>query len=438
MTLKKSNETCRPPAFLFPELKPFLFFFSFFIFLCASTQASANTNKPSLAEYPLECPAGAAVRFYARSFDAVNCGRGGSAEKPPVVEIGHWAAPLVDTAGIHNPHPALPRKEGGEKAWLIERKGIESGFLSQETFAFELPDFARRRFMSLQTKEKIRLEERPIIVADNVIPDFTPPDITRVSTDEKLLAITFDGGAEDDDAPEILDALTERGIKATVFLTGEFIRKHPDTVRRIVADGHEVGNHTMNHPHLTDFNASYRHRTLPGVDKDRIGRELKGPALLFKQATGKEMSPLWRAPYGEMNADIRRWAFEEGYVHIGWTYDNKRKESLDTLDWVSDRTSPLYRSSFEIKRRILNFGGNENGARGGIVLMHLGTERKRDKASAVLGEILDALIERGYRFVTVSELLGNHKTLEAVNKLRKEKVMRGMVRKTEEGEKVRE
>jgi len=356
-----------------------------------------------------------------------------------------------------HPHPTLPRKRGGEKAWFIKREHAESRFLSHETFAFELPAFAPSRFLSLLTDEKKPFKEPPVVApalerlpsnasiggiyrgADYIIPEFTPPDITRVSTDEKLLAVTFDGGSEDGDAPEILDALTERGIKATVFLTGEFIRKHPDTVRRIVADGHEVGNHTMNHPHLTDFNASYRHRTLPDVDKDRVGRELKGAAELFKQATGKEMTPLWRAPYGEVNADIRRWAFEEGYVHIGWTYDNKRKESLDTLDWVSDRQSKLYRSSFEIKRRILNFGGSENGAAGGIVLMHLGTERKKDKASEVLGEILDALSERGYRFVTVSELLGGHKTLEAVYRLRKEKVMRGMVRKADgTGERIKE
>ncbi len=368
------------------------------------------------------------------------------AEKPAAGIASPVAAPLVDTAEIHSPHPPLPHKGGGEKVWFIKRWNAKGPRLSYETFAFELPAFAPSRFISLLKDKEIRFEE-PLFVApalersyqgaDNMIilPGFTPPDITRVSTGERLLAVTFDGGSEDGDAPDILDALTERGIKATVFLTGEFIRKHPDTVRRIVADGHEVGNHTMNHPHLTDFNASYRHKTLPGVDKDLIGRELKGAAELFKQATGKEMSPLWRAPYGEMNADIRRWAFEEGYVHIGWTYDNKRKESLDTLDWVSDRTSKLYRTSFEIKRRILNFGGNSDGARGGIVLMHLGTERKKDKASEVLGEILDALSGRGYRFVTVSELLGGHRTLEAVHMVRKEKVMRGMVRKAEGMEK---
>lgn len=404
MTLKKISRTCGPPFFFFPPFKPLLFslFSLFSLFFLNAAPAFADTGNTTLAEYPIECPAEAG--FFA-GIDAA-----GQAEQSPVTTA--VAPPLVDTIAMHG------------------RKNAEVGSLYSEGIPFELP---AHRFASLNKKvEQVPLEEPPIVTADYIIPEFTPPDITRVSTDERLLAVTFDGGSEDGDAPEILDALTERGIKATIFLTGEFIRKHPDTVRRIVADGHEVGNHTMNHPHLTDFNASYRHRTLPGVDRNLIGRELRGTAKLFKQATGKEMTPLWRAPYGEMNADIRRWAFEEGYVHIGWTYDNKRKESLDTLDWVSDRTSKLYRSSYEIKRRILNFGGSENGAAGGIVLMHLGTERKKDKASTVLGEILDALHERGYRFVTVSELLGDHKTLEAVHRVRKEKVMRGMVRRTEE------
>ncbi|MBI5561440.1 MAG: polysaccharide deacetylase family protein [Deltaproteobacteria bacterium] len=255
-----------------------------------------------------------------------------------------------------------------------------------------------------------------------------PRDITRGTADRMEVAITFDGGYEDGDADAILSTLRSRGIKTTVFLTGTFIKKYPEVARRIVRDGHEVGNHTMTHPHLTDFERTYRQTTKQGVDRAMLASELRQTAALFKETTGAEMAPLWRAPYGEENDEIRRWAFEEGYAHIGWTYDGKRKESLDTLDWVGDASSRLYRTAYEIRDRVLNFGRNANGVRGGIVLMHLGTERKRDKASEVLGEIIDGLAASGYRMVPVSKLLEGDKTLGSVRLLRSGRVMKGMVR----------
>jgi peptidoglycan/xylan/chitin deacetylase (PgdA/CDA1 family) len=86
--------------------------------------------------------------------------------------------------------------------------------------------------------------------------------------------------------------------------------------------------------------------------------------------------------------------------------DYKKGESLDTLDWVHDRSSRFYRTSSEIKANVLGFGKGSKGLRGGIILMHLGTERTDDRASVVLGEIIDGLTDMGYRFVKVSSLIG--------------------------------
>ncbi len=238
---------------------------------------------------------------------------------------------------------------------------------------------------------------------------FIPPDIYRGRSSKKELSITFDGGAGADEAKEILEALRQRNIKTTIFLTGGFIKDYPQLVRQMVKDGHEVGNHTMTHPHLTSFAKDLRHTTLPIVDKNFMDRELRGTARLFKMVTGEEMASLWRAPYGEVNEEIRQWAFEAGYIHVNWTRDYKRKETLDSLDWVDDEESRLYYSSEKIKKRILNFGRDGSGVGGGIVLMHLGTTRKSDKAVSMLGEIIDELEERGYRLVRVSELLKGDK-----------------------------
>ncbi len=238
------------------------------------------------------------------------------------------------------------------------------------------------------------------------------PDITRGPKDRMELSITFDGGGyEDNEALEILKVLRDRGIKTTIFLTGLFIKKYPWIVKEIVRDGHEVGNHTLDHPHLTEFAGRFTQKTLKGVDRKFVERELKETAALFKEATGTDMAPLWRAPYGEENAEIRRWAFDAGYAHVYWTY-GKNKESLDTLDWVDDASSRLYRSSQEIKKRILKFGRNGDGVNGGIILMHLSTGRKTDRPSSMLGELIDDLMKRGYRFVKVSELVRNDRTLD--------------------------
>lgn len=243
----------------------------------------------------------------------------------------------------------------------------------------------------------------------------TPPDITRGNTNSKKISITFDGGSNATEAAMILKTLKQKGIKTTIFLAGSFMKKYPALVRRMVRDGHEVGNHTMNHPHLTTYDKNRRHRTLNGVTKELLTEELESTARLFKSTTGREMAGLWRAPYGEVNSELRRWAFDLGYIHIGWTTDRTYKESLDTLDWVSDKGSRLYLTSGEIKDRVLGFGkDSKKGLSGGIMLMHLGTNREeKERAYNVLSEMIDGLRKRGYRFVKVSTLLPEIKKIKA-------------------------
>ncbi|MFQ5465405.1 MAG: polysaccharide deacetylase family protein [Thermodesulfobacteriota bacterium] len=267
-------------------------------------------------------------------------------------------------------------------------------------------------------------------------PDWTPGDITRGPADGMLVSLTFDGGYNGEEAARILDILREKGIKTTVFLTGVFMKRYPDITRRIVADGHEVGNHLMTHPHLTEFARTYRQRTLPGVTREYLVRQLRGAERLYREITGREMAPLWRAPYGEVNATLRKWAFEAGYVHIGWTSDYDTRESLDTLDWVWDRKSRLYLTAEEIRDRVLSFGRGGGGAGGGIILMHLGTMRKTDKAVGALGEMVEGLRAGGYRFVKVSRLVeagsDGRRALGMAANLKRERLVTGMA---EPGEK---
>lgn len=220
------------------------------------------------------------------------------------------------------------------------------------------------------------------------------------------MAFTFDGGGEANVTQEILDILRDKGVKSTIFLTGDFIRRYPSMVKRMVEDGHEIANHTDTHPHFTAYALNGRHTTLPNVNQDFLFRQLRGAEEAFYSLTGRRMAPYWRAPYGEENAEIRAWAAEAGYRHISWTRDYGRKESLDSRDWVANRRSRIYLTADAIQERILNYGGNKGeGSNGGIVLMHLGTSRPTDQVHKRLPEIIEALKGRGYRLVTISELL---------------------------------
>ena len=160
-----------------------------------------------------------------------------------------------------------------------------------------------------------------------------------------------------------------RGIRTTIFLTGEFIRRYPDIARRIAADGHEVGNHTDTHPHLTTYAADGRQVTRLGVDRAFVAGELARTARLYREATGRTMAPLWRAPFGEHNAEIRRWAAEQGYWHVGWTGGRSRARR-PRLGHGPGARAPTSRPTRLLARLV------QHAENGGIVLLHLGSDRE--------------------------------------------------------------
>lgn len=231
-------------------------------------------------------------------------------------------------------------------------------------------------------------------------------DFSRGNTAIREIAFTFDGHDAANVTEEILDMLRARGVGVTMFLGGQFIRLFPDLVRRMVADGHEVANHLDTHPHLTTYARNHRHDTLPGLSRGFLIAELRRAEASFRALTDRPMAPYWRAPYGEQNAELRAWAAEAGYRHIAWTRGAGTAEDLDTRDWVADTSSRIYRSREEIAARILEFGRDRpGGLNGGIVLMHLSTQRQTDRPHESLPYVLKALQSQGYRLVTISELL---------------------------------
>ncbi|MFO7891206.1 MAG: polysaccharide deacetylase family protein [bacterium] len=235
-------------------------------------------------------------------------------------------------------------------------------------------------------------------------------NFSRGSKSIKQVALTFDGGSTNNVSQEILDILENKKVKATFFLTGQFIKNYNQTVKRLVKDGHEVGNHTWDHPHITTFADNYKHNTKNKITEKVIYKQLVKTNHLFQVVTGAKMSPYWRAPFGEYNNEILQWAAKTGYKHIGWTHGNGWEKTMDTFDWVADTTSKIYKTAEEIVDKILNYDKNTNKTlNGSIILMHMGSERKKDFPHQKLPELIDGLRDKGLELVTISKLLENSK-----------------------------
>jgi peptidoglycan/xylan/chitin deacetylase (PgdA/CDA1 family) len=228
------------------------------------------------------------------------------------------------------------------------------------------------------------------------------------SVEKKALALTFDGGSQCNAAADILDTLKSRNIRATIFITGEFIRAFPETVKRIAAEGHETGNHTFSHPHLTTWAQDHTHTTNPVVTESIVCQELARTDSVYFVLTGSHLNRFWRAPYGEKNHAICAWAQRCGYLHIGWRQGKSWRQGLDSNDWIPDEETPGFHTPEEVLEKIIDLAlAQPSGINGGIILMHLGTVRKDPNAQVhrILGKLIDELQGLGYHFVTVSEML---------------------------------
>lgn len=268
--------------------------------------------------------------------------------------------------------------------------------------------FDNRGFSSYSPAVSVELQARPErwpAVVENVPAPQPVPDaanLVRGPAGRREVFLTFDGGSNANSTPAILDILKREGVKATVFLTGEYMQRYPDLVRRIAEEGHQVGNHTFSHPHLTSYSFNGRQSTLAGVTEEFLKTQLQRAADLYHLITGKTMSPYWRAPFGEFNGQILGWASSAGYRHVYWT------PHMDTLDWVSSPSDPLFKTPQQILTNLLKRASSDpQGADGGIVLMHLGTERESGmRADSILQGLIEGWKDRGYSFGTVQDAAG--------------------------------
>lgn len=204
-------------------------------------------------------------------------------------------------------------------------------------------------------------------------------DIEVFTTQRRVVALTFDGGASADAVTPILATLAAHGVPATFFVTGQFARAYPDAVRAMDRAGHPVGNHSDTHPYFTR------------ITNEEIRAQLTAAERSISALTGTTTKPLFRFPYGDVaDLDIRV-VNGAGYIPVRWT--------VDTLGWKG--TSGGITTAV-VRQRIL-----DRLQPGAVVLMHVGAHPEDGSTldSDALPGIISDLHARGYGFATLPDLL---------------------------------
>lgn len=196
--------------------------------------------------------------------------------------------------------------------------------------------------------------------------------------DEKVLYLTFDCGYENGNTEPILDALKAHNAPATFFVVGHMLESAPDIVKRMVADGHTVGNHTYHHPDMSKIS-----------DEASFRKEMDDTADLFREVTGTEMAMYYRPPQGKYSISNLQMAKDMGYSTFFW--------SLAYVDWNTD-AQPSHEEAMEKLMGRIHPGA--------IVLLH--------STSQTNGEILDEVLtkweEMGYTFRPLSDFVEGSET----------------------------
>ncbi|HEY9058935.1 MAG TPA: delta-lactam-biosynthetic de-N-acetylase [Pseudobacteroides sp.] len=190
-------------------------------------------------------------------------------------------------------------------------------------------------------------------------------------TNKKEIYLTFDEGYENGYTSKILDVLRDNNVKAVFFVTGPYLKENGDLIRRMVEEGHEVGNHTINHP------------SLPEIDANRLEEEIVGLDRVFHEKYGKHMTYL-RPPKGEFSERSLSISKKLGYTNLFWSFAYE--------DWYTDRVrGPEYAKNI-VMRNLHN---------GAIILLHAVS---KDNAYA-LDSIIKGAREKGYEFGNINNLV---------------------------------
>ena len=240
------------------------------------------------------------------------------------------------------------------KIWFVGRKGgIVLGACAILFFAFALLGYFNKSTAAISAMTGER--DLPIYCVDK-------------DENDKKISISFDAAWGNEDTENLIEILGERNIKTTFFVVGEWVDKYPESVKALSDAGHEVMNHSADHPHMTQ------------ISTDKMKQELEDCGSKIEAITGVKPN-LFRPPFGDYNNDVVGTARECGYYTIQW--------SVDSLDWKDLNADEIY-------KRVV-----PKVEPGSIVLFHNAAKHTPE----ALPKILDDLMAEGYEIVPISELI---------------------------------
>jgi peptidoglycan/xylan/chitin deacetylase (PgdA/CDA1 family) len=204
-------------------------------------------------------------------------------------------------------------------------------------------------------------------------------DLVRLPTDQPVVALTFDAGANADAIPKILATLQAENVPATFFLTGAWVKAFPAAARQVGAL-YPVGNHSSTHPHFTQLSSA------------AVRAQVTDAQRAITAAAGRNPQPLFRFPFGDRDTRTRDLVNSLGYLSIYWT--------VDTLGW--EGTSGGQSTSSVVRRVLAKLEPGE------IVLMHVGSNPVDHSTldADSLKAVIDQIKAAGYSFITVPQGLG--------------------------------
>ena len=191
------------------------------------------------------------------------------------------------------------------------------------------------------------------------------------NTNQNDVYLTFDVGYDNGNLSKILDILESRQVRATFFLTGDFVNRYEELVVRLSLSNHLICNH------------SYAHKSITKLTKEELKQDISKLESKYNEITGKRLSPYFRPPAGDFNKDSLKNVNDLGYVNVFW--------SMAWVDWYTDNQKGA-KYSFDSYVKNLHPGA--------IVLLHSVSESNKD----ALNDIIDYTINNGYSFKTIDEI----------------------------------
>ena len=305
-----------------------------------------------------------------------------AAAAPPVAAVPEPTTPAIA------PRPAANAEAPWTAAVAEAADRADSATMGAETAAFaqEVPEIVEVASEAGADPAAAAPEEAAAPPAQTTRP-LPPPDpgtglstlVEGGSNGRLEIALTFDAGADTGYGAEILDLLRDEGIPATFGMSGLWAQANPDLVQRMVSEGHQLINHTWDHPSLTGANTG-----MPPQTPEQVAQQLADTEAVVRDLTGYEMRPYFRPPYGDYDETSLRYLYDNGYyLSIMWTCDSHGWAGWSGQEIIDYCTT--------------NIRPHE------IVLMHFGSDAAGDYEA--LPGLIRFFRDNGYAFVTAEQML---------------------------------